>query len=578
MCIRDSIYLNAQHLDGLIRDVLDLTRIEFGQLQLSCAPLDMAEVLEPIIVITRQLAQEKKLTWRTDIPQTLPPVWGDCLRLRQVILNLVNNAIKFTSQGEVTLSVSVSDDTMTVTVRDTGLGIPQEEQAVIFDEFRQSERTTTRGYGGLGLGLAICKLLVEMHQGCIGVRSSGEEWGGSEFYFTLPVMRDTLLPMLSDNVYEAAPPQLVWLFAEDIAKGQILQEHIGHQDIEFVTHVISAEENWRTLLTDGAPDAVVLDKAVTAKLGWEIVRMFKDNPQTSHIPVLFYTLDEDDNTGALLELDFLTKPINTVNLTELLSNRGLLEDKPDMPATRNILVVEDNADVLAMHTRILQTQFPHCQVIQARNGLEALDIMAEERPDLVLLDLMMPELDGFGVLETMQAEPATRNIPVVILTSQVLTEEDMARLNHGTVSILGKGLFNAEETLQHIEAVLDHRRKAVTHTRRLVHKAMAFIHTNYMEPLRRDEIAARVGLSERHLNRCFQEEIGVTPMTYLNRYRIKQSKTLLESGQMSITEIALAVGFSSSGYFIRVFRKETGITPHAYQLGDHGNGNLSEKA
>ena len=262
----------------------------------------------------------------------------------------------------------------------------------------------------------------------------------------------------------------------------------------------------------------------------------------------------------------------------MLGNRGLLEDKSDLSKTRKILVVEDDADILSMHSRILQTQLSHYQVLQARNGLEALQIMAEERPDLVLLDLMMPELDGFGVLEKMQAEPATRNIPVVILTSQVLTEEDMARLNRGTVSILGKGVFNAEETLKHIKSVLDHRRKTSTHNRRLVHKAMAFIHTNYMEPLRRDEIAARVGLSERHLNRCFQEEIGVTPMTYLNRYRIKQAKTLLESSQMGITEIAMAVGFSSSGYFIRVFRKETGITPHAYQLGDHRDGNMSEKA
>lgn len=574
----ERIYLNSQHLDGLIRDVLDLTRIEFGQLQLSCAPLDMAEVLEPIIVISRQLAQEKQLTWHTDIPESLPYVWGDRLRLRQVILNLVNNAIKFTAQGEVTLSVSVSDDTMTVTVHDTGLGIPQEEQDVIFEEFRQSERTTTRGYGGLGLGLAICKLLVDMHQGSIGVRSSGEEWGGSEFYFSLPVMKDTPLPILPDKSTEAALPQLVWLFVEDVANGQLLQEHFANQDIEFVTYVITGEENWRAVLSDKAPDAVVLDKAVTAQRGWEIVRMFKDNPQTSHTSVLFYTLDEDDNTGALLELDFLTKPINTANLTEMLGNRGLLEDKSDLSKTRKILVVEDDADILSMHSRILQTQLSHYQVLQARNGLEALQIMAEERPDLVLLDLMMPELDGFGVLEKMQAEPATRNIPVVILTSQVLTEEDMARLNRGTVSILGKGVFNAEETLKHIKSVLDHRRKTSTHNRRLVHKAMAFIHTNYMEPLRRDEIAARVGLSERHLNRCFQEEIGVTPMIYLNRYRIKQAKTLLESSQMGITEIAMAVGFSSSGYFIRVFRKETGITPHAYQLGDHRDGNMSEKA
>jgi len=573
----ERIYVNAQHLDGLIRDVLDLTRIEVGQLQLSCAPLDMAEVLEPVLVIARQLAQDKKLAWRTVIPETLPCVWGDRLRLRQVVLNLVNNAIKFTSQGEVTLSVSVDADTMTIAVCDTGLGIPLQEQSVIFDEFRQSERTTARGYGGLGLGLAICKLLVEMHQGSIGVHSSGEEGSGSEFYFTLPIMKDVPRLTASDSSAEATPSQQVWLFVEDAAQGQLLQEHFTRRGMEIVTRVIDGEEDWRAALPGHAPDAVVLDQAVTAARGWEILRLFKENPQTCHIPVLFYTLDRDDDTGALLDVDFLTKPVKTAQLAAMLSRRGLLEEPTDTADARKILIVEDDANILDMHTRIVQTQLPHCQVLQARHGLEALRIMDQERPDLVLLDLMMPELDGFGVLEAMRAEPTTRNIPVVIVTAQVLTEEDMARLNRGTVSILSKGLFSAQETLQHIEAVLTRRRRTVSDIQRLVHKAMAFIHTHYMEPLTRGEIAAHVGLSERHLTRCFQQEVGVTPITYLNRYRIRQAKTLLESGDKGITEIALEVGFSSGGYFTRVFHEEMGISPRAYQCGDPGNGKLSEK-
>jgi AraC-like DNA-binding protein len=183
----------------------------------------------------------------------------------------------------------------------------------------------------------------------------------------------------------------------------------------------------------------------------------------------------------------------------------------------------------------------------------------------VLLDLMMPELDGFGVLEAMRDDPATQRIPVVILTAQVLTEADMVRLNRGMVSILSKGLFSTEETLQHIETMLARRRKTVLEVQRLVHKAMAFIHTNHMEPLTRGGIAAHVGLSERHLTRCFQQEVGMTPMTYLNRYRIQQAKALLESGDMGITDVAMAVGFSSGGYFTRVFRQEMGVSPREYQ-------------
>jgi YesN/AraC family two-component response regulator len=287
--------------------------------------------------------------------------------------------------------------------------------------------------------------------------------------------------------------------------------------------------------------------------------------------VLCYTLSSDGGKGALLPLDFLMKPLGKTQLAEMLLGQGLLDTQGDAPEARKILIVDDDPNILAMHTRMVQAQSSGASqyhVLQAHNGREALDILQREQPDLVLLDLMMPELDGFGVLEAMRENPATQRIPVVILTAQVLTEDDMARLNRGMVSILSKGLFSAEETLQHIETMLARRRKTVVEVQRLVHKAMAFIHTHYMDPLTRGEIASHVGLSERHLTRCFQQEMGVTPITYLNRYRIQQAKILLEGGDMGITEVAMAVGFSSGGYFTRVFRQEMGVSPREYQSSD----------
>jgi len=557
----ERIYVNAQHLDGLIRDVLDLTRIEVGQLQLSYEVVDINEMLEPVIVIARQLARDKALRWQTDIPDALPPVWGDRTRLRQVVLNLVNNAVKFTSQGEVSLHVAVDDTMVTVSIRDTGLGISPEEQALIFDEFRQSERTTSRGYGGLGLGLAICKLLVEMHQGTIGVHSTGEEGRGAEFYFTLPVMtRDATTGQCDDAVRGH-----VLLLTEDVSQGQRLEEHLAHKGVDIVMHAVDADTEWRALLCGGSPDAVILDQAVTSAHGWNILRTLKEYPHTRDVPVLCYTLSEDGDKGALLPLDLMMKPLGRTQLAEMLLGQGLLDTQGEAPEARKILVVDDDPNILAMHTRMVQAQSAHYHVLQAHNGREALRILHQEQPDLVLLDLMMPELDGFGVLEAMRDDPLTQHIPVVILTAQVLTEADMARLNRGMVSILSKGLFSAEETLQHIETLLARRRKTVLDVQRLVHKAMAFIHTHYMGPLTRGGIAAHVGLSERHLTRCFQQEVGVTPMTYLNRYRIQQAKALLDAGDMGITEVAMAVGFSSGGYFTRVFRQEMGVSPRAYQ-------------
>ncbi len=181
------IHAYAQHLGGLIGDVIDLATLDAGQLRLNKELIDLGDALQMIAESGSQLAADKGLTWRANIPKTGPWVWGDRTRLRQVVLNLVNNAIKFTNYGEISLSLNSDDNLVTVSVRDTGLGIPPEEQIVIFDAFRRSERSITLGYPGLGLGLAICKMLIEMHDGTLSLRSTGVEGEGAEFYLTLPV-------------------------------------------------------------------------------------------------------------------------------------------------------------------------------------------------------------------------------------------------------------------------------------------------------------------------------------------------------------------------------------------------------
>ena len=144
----------------------------------------------------------------------------------------------------------------------------------------------------------------------------------------------------------------------------------------------------------------------------------------------------------------------------------------------------------------------------------------------------------------------------------------MARLNCGVASVLGKGLFSVKETLEHVEAALAHRRTVSAEARQLVLKAMAYIHAHYAEPILLSDLAAYVGLGERHLGRCFRRETGVTPITYLNRYRVQQAKALLELEDRSITEVAREVGFSDSSYFARVFRREVGVSPSAYRQGE----------
>ena len=183
------IQATAQQLGGLVRDVLDLARSQMGQLRLVLKPLDVGDTLRPVALVGEQMACGKGLAWHTEIEPDLPQVLADGARLQQVALNLIANAVKFTAQGEVKLSIGSGEgETVRIAVSDTGLGVPLVDQEAIFDEFRQSERTAARGYGGLGVGLAICRQIVSLHSGTIGVESSGDEESGSTFYFTLPTL------------------------------------------------------------------------------------------------------------------------------------------------------------------------------------------------------------------------------------------------------------------------------------------------------------------------------------------------------------------------------------------------------
>jgi transcriptional regulator GlxA family with amidase domain len=190
----------------------------------------------------------------------------------------------------------------------------------------------------------------------------------------------------------------------------------------------------------------------------------------------------------------------------------------------------------------------------------------------VLLDLMMPEMDGMAVLKAMQADKRLRDIPVIVLTAQHLTGEEMALLNQSVTAVLSKGVFTTQETLAHIEQALARHKRLGTETQRLVRKVMAFIHEYYAQPISRDELARNAGVSERHLNRCFLQETGMAPLTYLTRYRIQQAKALLEKGDLSITEVMGRVGYVESSHFTRVFHREVGVSPSAYKRGERAAG------
>ncbi|MBN1887502.1 MAG: substrate-binding domain-containing protein [Thermoflexales bacterium] len=558
------IHANAQHLDGLIQDVLDLAQSEMGQLKLVCEPVDLARALQVVAGAGAQMARNKGLDWRLEIPASPPQVWGDKTRLQQAVLNLVSNAAKFTRQGSIALRVEVEDKAVRVSISDTGLGVAPEEQELIFDEFRQSERTTSLGYGGIGLGLPVCKRLVEMHGGEIGVHSSGEEGSGSTFYFTLPVMT-SVVPLSKAEALLAEYEYVVMLVAGPVGDYEHLHRHLMDRGFRVKILEIDRDANWLGRLAASPASAILLDQVSASRRGGEALRLLKRNPATRHIPILFYALAYEEDAGALLEVDYLTKPVATAELSQALKRHGVSAQAAQ--EARTILVVDDDPPVLDMFVRIVHKHAASHRVLTASNGVEALDLIRRELPDLVLLDLRLPQMNGFQVLETMRTEELSRDIPVIVLSAEVLAEADMARLNQGVTAVLRKGLFSVSETLKRIEEALARQQKIGSETQRVVRKAMAYIHEHYAEEISREEIARHIGVSEGYLSGCFRDEAGVSLVVYLNRYRVNQAKRLLQSGAESITNIATSVGFSDSSYFSRVFRREVGVSPLAYRQG-----------
>jgi signal transduction histidine kinase/DNA-binding LacI/PurR family transcriptional regulator/AraC-like DNA-binding protein len=558
----EQINTSAQHLARLIGDVLDLASSEAGQLRILREPLDLTEVLQVAANIGEQLAREKGLGWQAQLPRQGPFVIGDRTRLRQVTLNLISNAVKFTPSGRVVLNVTITDQQAIVSVSDTGLGISPNEQETIFQEFYRSERTIQSGYGGLGLGLAISKHLVVQHGGSIGVRSPGDLGSGSTFFFTLPIV-STITSQAGLPSPASVYHNSVVILTEHADPAEELCAYLRNRGFDLRVYRVDEEIEWLSDVIAAPPAALVLGNRLAAREGWAIIGMLKRQPATEHIPVLAYTLDIEHDQGELLELNYLHKPLRPEQLAEVLTHYCDLKSGP-----HTVLVVDDDPGILDLHSRLVKQI--GCRAITARNGREALEVIQRTLPDLILLDLLMPEMDGFALLDALQAHQTFRNIPVIVLTAHMLSDADLERCNRGVAAILSKGLFNADETLKHIESALARQHTLGRATQQLVRQAMACIHTRYDEVLSREDIARQVGISADYLTDCFRQELGITPMTYLRRYRIRQARELLETTDLSIMQVALSAGFSESAPFTRTFQREVGMTPRAYRRNRQG--------
>jgi signal transduction histidine kinase/DNA-binding LacI/PurR family transcriptional regulator/CheY-like chemotaxis protein len=558
----EQINLSAQHLARLIGDVLDLASSEAGQLHILHELIDLAEVLRMAAKIGEELAHEKGLAWSAKLPERGPWVMGDRTRLRQVTLNLISNAVKFTSEGQVRLDVSVEGNQVTVSVSDTGIGISPDEQSTIFNEFYRSQNAVQSGYGGLGLGLAITKQLIEKHGGAIEVRSPGKLGSGSTFSFRLPIVSETHSPMESPCTWNRTS-NLVMILTEGDNSTNQLSGYLEVRGFDTCVCRVDKDSNWLSRIVQASPSAIIIEEHLAIREGWAIMGMLKRQKATESVPVLAYSLDSESDQGQLLVLNYLHKPLKLEQLAKVLERFRLSIDHP-----QTVLVVDDDPGIRDLHSRLIERTGRHA--ITARNGREALTLIDEQTPDLILLDLMMPEMDGFAMLDELRARESTRDIPVIILTAHRLSDADLDRCNRGVATILRKGIFSAEETLEHMEAALSRQQTLNRSTQKLIRKAMTLIHARYSDHLTREEIANHVGISADYLTDCFRQELGITPTTYIRRFRIRQACELLRNSDQSITQVALAVGFSDSAHFTRTFQREMKVTPRAFRRNKQG--------
>lgn len=549
---------SAQHLGRLIGDVLDLASSEAGQLRLVRQPLDLSEVLVSVSLTGEQMAREKGLAWTATLPSRGAIVSGDRTRLRQVVLNLIANAVKYTEHGAIHLAVDAGEDLVEVSVSDTGPGIAADEQERVFDEFYRSDQRASGGPSGLGLGLAIARQIVRHHDGTIGVRSPGRHGRGSTFFFSLPT-----IVLQAEAGSSSADRPAVLLLTDQATAEPWLDRHLAERGFDVVRRIVGADDDLAEIVVQIQPEAVVLDAALASRDGWDLARRLLRRPGFENLPLLAYQFGPGREAG-LVELNYLLKPLQAAELARVLAGEGV--PGPETGISPKVLIVDDDPDIRRLHARVAEQA--GCRTIEARDGAEALAILQADPPDLVLLDLAMPRMDGFEVLEAMRSQIATRDIPVVVVTGQMLSDDDVSRLNRGVAMLLSKGVFTPEEMIGRIEAALSRRRTMADATRHLVKRATAFIEAHHAEAISREAIAQHVSMSPDYLTDCFHQELGITPIAYLNRCRIRAARELLDSTDRAVTDIALSVGFADVSHFTRTFHRDVGLSPRTYRHRD----------
>jgi signal transduction histidine kinase/CheY-like chemotaxis protein len=438
--LRD-IWSSGKHLLELLNDILDLSKIEAGQMVLNRSEFAVRESLEHCLSMVRERALNQRILLSLEVDPQVGLLDADRLRFRQVVLNLLSNAVKFTPDGgRVDVRASLRDQDLVVEVVDTGPGVTAEDRQRIFDAFQQGARLP-RQTEGTGLGLTLSKRILELHGGRIWVDSEAGQ--GSTFGFALPAGSGELVLASVPRAGQASglptgvtpgPGPTVVVVEDDRRSFDLLRVYLEAAG----ARVVSARDGEEGLDTVRSlnPAGVVLDILLPGIDGWEVLARLKADPGTAAIPVIVVSmLDERGRGFALGAAEYLVKPVGKDQLMAALYRAEA------MPERKHTVVAIDD-DPLAIELVRASLEPEGWTVLGAATGQEGLALIRERQPSAVLLDLLMPGMDGFEVVEALRADPDTKTVPVVILTSKSMTQQDKERLQGRITYVARKTEFD----------------------------------------------------------------------------------------------------------------------------------------
>lgn len=474
----NEIFGSANHLLSLINDILDLSKIEAGKMELHLERVDLPDLLRNSLSIIKEKAHAHGVRVDLDLAEEIGEVYLDARRCKQIVFNLLSNAVKFTADGgRVGLAARRDGDHLVVTVSDTGIGIPADQIDRLFRPFEQLDGSLARRFEGTGLGLAMVRRLAELHGGGASVRSQVGE--GSHFTVTLPyrVSLDSLgIPAESEPAPGAISPlvklpaprvatksdgessgsPLVLVVEDDDTAAKLLDMQLTSSG--YRTQRAKDAGQALALIQSEHPDLVILDIILPDIDGWEFLSMLKQDPALAGIPVVVVSIVADAEKGlALGAVNVLEKPLRKEVLMQAIDGLALPEPSAQIPV--RILVVDDEAKAVAFVTAQLEGR--GYEVLQAFGGREAIEMAIAERPDLLILDLMMPEVTGFDVVAELRRLTATRDIPIIILTAKTLTQEDRLTLKGHVTQLVEKSRFDPQAFMDDVRKVL--QRPAIGH-------------------------------------------------------------------------------------------------------------------